>query len=53
MDMSKLSWMLVGLMPLVAVAAYGTWETLWFAKGTYAPLDAYTRAGGKLVGAAL
>ena len=53
MDMSKLSWMLVGLMPLVAVAADGTWETLSFAKGTYAPLDAYTRAGGKLVGAAL
>ena len=51
MDMSKLSWMLVGLMPLVAVAADGTWETLSFAKGTYAPLDAYTRAGGKLVGA--
>ena len=53
MDMSKLSWMLVGLMPLVAVAADGTWETLSFAKGTYAPLDAYTRADGKLVGAAL
>lgn len=53
MDMSKLSWMLVGLMPLLAVAADGTWETLSFAKGTYAPLDAYTRAGGKLVGAAL